>query len=134
MLDGNTLTTPVPSIFSVESAFNEYCKQMYHSGKKEFGPCAECGEMISLREVGNNDVALELSQDPRIWHRECCPCQLNEGQKYLNQNKLWQELDVRFHDKTDTRGSLYDYHFIGGLDRCPFCFRIFDSDGTEVKP
>lgn len=32
---------------TVVQAFNVYAKMLWDSGQKEFGPCDECGEMVS---------------------------------------------------------------------------------------
>ncbi len=123
---------------STVETFDSYVKKLWDSGAEEFGPCGYCEDTISRRDVGENEVAINLTVElysdgspvalPIIYHRDCCPCQTD--QKLINQD--WEELDVRFHDKIDKRGALYDYKFVGILLRCPFCGRIYDDDGQEV--
>ncbi len=118
---------------------NPYTKKLWDSGIEEFGPCGFCEEPITRKEVGRNDIALDI-QSPvvldvsledgkafvKLYHNDCCPCQTD--QKLLN--GLWQEIDLRF-DNPEGSGTL-PYEYVGMLSRCPFCFRIYDDDGKEV--
>ena len=121
--------------------FREYGKKLYDSGLPEFAPCPYCNEELTRRDVGERDIAIEVLEPTalqngifslgniRMWHKDCCPCQTDQAR--IQKNKLWQYLDVRFYDKKF--GMDYPGAFIGSLVRCPFCFRIFDDDGTEVQ-
>jgi hypothetical protein len=109
--------------------FNEYSKKMWESGRKEFGECPFCEGIVTRRDVGDNEIALILSSDPKVYHRECCPCQTDEA----SMKGKYQELDVRFENEHEVSAGQLSYEYVGMLIRCPYCFRVFDDNGKEVK-
>ncbi len=102
------------------TTFQTEVRKMWESGEKEFGSCGYCDEMISRRDVGRNDVALDV-ENKKLYHSDCCPCQSDQREL----NGRWQQLVVHVDQNR--------YEFVGSLTRCPFCFRVFDDDGVEVK-
>jgi hypothetical protein len=117
-----------------ESKVNEFIKQCLEQGTRQnFGECPYCNDEITRGDLMDSNVAIELSADPRIWHKDCCPCQTDDQKKEIADKKLWQDLDVRYFDKSIVGyANYYPGTYVGYLQRCPFCFRVFDDDGTEV--
>jgi hypothetical protein len=110
--------------------YNAVVKKLYETGKDYM--CLFCDSEVSHKEIGNNEVALDIGVNDGtpyvgVYHQDCCPCQ-TEPKLVVGK---WEELDVRFDNPGN--GSKLDYQYIGMLTRCPFCFKIYDDDGTEVK-
>ena len=116
------MTSKHPVIAAQQQFISTLWKGTSDLGKWDsVGTCPECSDEISRYELGNGEVAVNLTGDtPILYNYNCCPC--TGDQKAVKDH--WIHLGIT--------GDYGDYH--GSLALCPFCLRIYDDRGEEVHP